>query len=177
MPTLAHELDSAPLPAAKICFHSHQHTSAITHPYDYAPPPNPLCGLPCLCSCSTRNIWIQSCHPISSLTPAPSSLQLTMLKLPLHPQDMPLTLPPHVCPHPSAPLPLTMLTLPKSPQDMPPTPVPHLCTHPSLCFCTPSTYHVYTPEAPSRNASNAATPFLPSPILMLTHPCLTFSTS
>ncbi|MBW0490212.1 hypothetical protein O181_029927 [Austropuccinia psidii MF-1] len=144
--------------------------SALTHPYTYAPPlltilmlpqdpqdmppmlpphvlPHPH-HLPCLCSCRNLKICLQSRHPMSALT---------------HP-------------YASSHLPLTMLTLPQDPQDMPPKPATHLHDHPSLHLCTPSAYHAYTPAGPSRYASNASTPCLPSPILMLTHayqlPCL-----
>ncbi|MBW0552979.1 hypothetical protein O181_092694 [Austropuccinia psidii MF-1] len=56
--------------------------------------------------------------------------------------------------------------LPQSPQDMPPTPPPLVCFH------TPATYHADSPTEPSRYGSNTSTPSLPSPLLMLPHPCL-----
>ncbi|MBW0532496.1 hypothetical protein O181_072211 [Austropuccinia psidii MF-1] len=41
------------------------------------------------------------------------------------------------------------------PQHIPLTLPPHLCPHQSLCFHTPAPYHPYAPEAPSIYASNA----------------------
>ncbi|MBW0481014.1 hypothetical protein O181_020729 [Austropuccinia psidii MF-1] len=58
-------------------------------------------------------------------------------------------------------LPSPMLTVPWDPQDMPLTLPSNFCPQPSLGFNTPATYQAYTP---------AATPCLPSPILMLLHP-------
>ncbi|MBW0527878.1 hypothetical protein O181_067593 [Austropuccinia psidii MF-1] len=51
-----------------------------------------------------------------------------------------------------------MLTLLQNPIDMHPTQASPVCPHQSLNFYTPSCYHSYAPEAPSRYASNAATP-------------------
>ncbi|MBW0481762.1 hypothetical protein O181_021477 [Austropuccinia psidii MF-1] len=79
---------------------------------------------------------VLSRYDSDTATPASSSPQLTMLTLPLHPQYMPLTLPPYVRPHPSLRFctpPLTMLMLPKDPQGMPPMLPTHVYPHPSLC--------------------------------------------
>ncbi|MBW0478005.1 hypothetical protein O181_017720 [Austropuccinia psidii MF-1] len=65
---------------AKICFHSHQHTSAITPPYASTTLPNPLCH--------TLIIFLQRRHGISSLTHPYASAP------PPQPHDMPLMPPP-----------------------------------------------------------------------------------
>ncbi|MBW0533972.1 hypothetical protein O181_073687 [Austropuccinia psidii MF-1] len=51
-----------------------------------------------------------------------------------------------------------MLTHLQNPIDMHPTQESPVCPHQSLNFCTPSGYHSYAPAAPSRYASNPATP-------------------
>ncbi|MBW0561274.1 hypothetical protein O181_100989 [Austropuccinia psidii MF-1] len=61
-----------------------------------------------------------------------------------------------------------MLTLPLHSQGIPLTLPPHFRPHPSLCFCTPTAYHAYTPAAPSRYISDTRTSSLCSPILTLT---------
>ncbi|MBW0482257.1 hypothetical protein O181_021972 [Austropuccinia psidii MF-1] len=68
-----------------------------------------------------------------------------------------------------------MLTLQQDPLDMPLTLQPNVFPHPSLCFRMPAAYHSYAPTAPSRYASDAGTPYLPSPILTLLHTHLIFS--
>ncbi|MBW0554833.1 hypothetical protein O181_094548 [Austropuccinia psidii MF-1] len=49
---------------------------------------NPECHLPSSCSCNALKMRLQI-PPISALTPASSSLLLTILTLPRCPQDMP----------------------------------------------------------------------------------------
>ncbi|MBW0509975.1 hypothetical protein O181_049690 [Austropuccinia psidii MF-1] len=74
-------------------------------------------------------------------------------------------------PHASTPPLLTMLMLLQDPLDMPLTLQPHVHPHPSLLLSTPTAYHAYAPAGPSKYASDNATPCPPSPILMLPHPC------
>ncbi|MBW0548701.1 hypothetical protein O181_088416 [Austropuccinia psidii MF-1] len=120
----------------------------ITHPYALAPR------------------W----HPISTLThpEASAPLPLSILMLPMHSNDMPPTLPPHIQPypslcfcHPASSSPqLTMHTTPLRNHNIPPMLPPHVRHH--QCF---------PPTGPSRYVSNAATQFPPSPILTLPHTC------
>ncbi|MBW0531663.1 hypothetical protein O181_071378 [Austropuccinia psidii MF-1] len=115
--------------------------------------PSPILTLPnthcvsCLFSLYTLKICLQHFHLMSSLT---------------HPYT-------------SVHLPLTMLKLQKDPLDMPLTLQPNVCPHPSLFFRMPAAYHSYAPIAPSRYASDSGTPYLPSPILTLPHTRLIFS--
>ncbi|MBW0554219.1 hypothetical protein O181_093934 [Austropuccinia psidii MF-1] len=77
---------------------------------------------------------VLSQYASNASTPCPPS---TILMLPHHfhlpcPQDMPPTLPPHLCPtHPytSEPPPLTIIMLPQHPQHMPPMLPPHVHRH------------------------------------------------
>ncbi|MBW0470424.1 hypothetical protein O181_010139 [Austropuccinia psidii MF-1] len=98
--------------------------------------------------------------------------------LPLCPPDVTPTLPPHLCPHhslcldtpASSSLPLTILALLPSPQDMPlmlPSHRhdPQRCL-PSLCSCSSLKMRL-----------QCHPPSLLSPLLMLTHPSLIFSTA
>ncbi|MBW0471985.1 hypothetical protein O181_011700 [Austropuccinia psidii MF-1] len=93
----------------------------------------------------------------------------TATPAPYHPQDFPLTLPPHVRPHPSLrfgtplrphdfpptlpphihPDPSLCFGTPLCSHDFPPTLPPHIHPHPSLRFRTPMAYHPHTPAAPS----------------------------
>ncbi|MBW0481750.1 hypothetical protein O181_021465 [Austropuccinia psidii MF-1] len=200
MPTLIHELDSAP-PPSHLCqppkyastpataalqspiltlLHPHlilsaaYHDSAPKAPSTYASdtsppcPPSPILRLPhprhlpCLCSCRILKICLQHCHPMSSLTHPYASAH------PQHPQDMPPTLPPNVCPHPSLHFrtPSTYHAYsPTGPSIYAPTLNHHVHPDPYLHFLTPAAYHAYVPIAPSRYASDAATQCPPSPIL------------
>ncbi|MBW0520335.1 hypothetical protein O181_060050 [Austropuccinia psidii MF-1] len=160
MPTLTHELASAPptnhlcqwpryastpttaplkstiltLPHPHLILSATYHAYAPTAPSRYTSdastkcPPSLIltllhpCHLPCLCAHSTIKICLQYWHLFSLLTHTYLSAPLlfTMLMLLQHPQDIPLKLPPHVCPDPSlcfhkptlsSPA-LTILTLP-----------------------------------------------------------------
>ncbi|MBW0529118.1 hypothetical protein O181_068833 [Austropuccinia psidii MF-1] len=139
MPTLTHELTSAPPP------------NHLCQPPKYASTPAtaPLKSLiltllhPHLILSATHHAYAPAApsrYDSDTATPTSSSPQLTMLTLSPNPHDIPLTLPPHVFPHPS------------------------------LHSRRPASYHAYAPTEPSRYASDSATPCLPSPILMLQHP-------
>ncbi|MBW0473801.1 hypothetical protein O181_013516 [Austropuccinia psidii MF-1] len=135
----------------------------FVHEITSAAPPDHLNPLLCLLS---HMIWLR--HPLLMLSapyhayaPAPPSKYVSMATPP--------------------PL-LTMITLPLHPQDMPLMPTSPLCMLPPIHLILSATYHPYghaVPSshpyalaAPSRCDSNDATPSWPSPFLMLLHPAL-----
>ncbi|MBW0509928.1 hypothetical protein O181_049643 [Austropuccinia psidii MF-1] len=83
-----------------------------------------------------------------------------MLKLPQDPQDMPSTLPPHVCPHPSlcfstpSALRICLQHFPQHPLCLLPPAAPYAHIVP-FCHASDAAYHIYAHVVPSYHASKA----------------------